>query len=174
LESESGKLRHQIISIGKDNIELKKDNIELKKDNIEQKTLISNQGSSIDFLMRESKKNKEKALRALVPKALREALPHVHLKKLTPKDEAMLREVRETRNALAHLIREDDIDEVVSYKLVCLKNKLNERECQVEAKKIVGDDVLRQILTNLSLVSISEEFVPQESLVQAVSDWLEV
>ena len=49
-------------------------------------------------------------------KALREALLYVRLNKLTPKEEAMPREVRETRNSLAHLIRDDDIGEVVSYK----------------------------------------------------------
>ena len=58
-------------------------------------------------------------------KALREALLYVRLNKLTPKEEAMPREMRETRNSFAHLILlRDDIGEVVFYKLVCLKNKL--------------------------------------------------
>ena len=82
LESENGKLRHEFINLRKDNIHLKKDSIDLKKDNIDLRKdnidfrkdiilqagelkaaddLISNQGSSIEFLMKESKNTKRES-----------------------------------------------------------------------------------------------------------------
>ena len=66
LRNDNIDLRNDITHLKKDSIDLKKDNIDLRRDIIRQAVelkaaddLISNQGSSIDFLMKESKKNKE-------------------------------------------------------------------------------------------------------------------
>ena len=75
LRNDNIDLRNDITHIKKDSIDLKKDNIDLRKDNIDFRNniilqagelkaaddLISNQGSSIEFLMKESKNTKRES-----------------------------------------------------------------------------------------------------------------